>query len=836
MGTLGDGFAGRKAVRHAALTATTALVAASMAITAYAAERNLPPRPEQTPKWRQDAIQVAQTASASEQERAFDIPAQPLASALTAFGDQAGLQVTVDGSLPRGQNAPAVQGTMSLEQALSRLLAGSGLSYRFTGTDTVTLAKAGEQDGDGPMQLGQINVEGSAPDPLNAPGYDTNFSVAGPRSSLTLEETPRSIGVVTSDFIEDANIPGAVETLDYVSGVNFAGTFGSKPIFKIRGFDSAVFDGTRLDGLDFSSRTQSLNDAIIERVEVLKGPASVLYGGGDPGGLVNFVTKRPHRDSFIRFEGEVGSQPSGNFVLDANTPITEDGRLRGRFVAAVEKADSQTDFAEFEQQALLGALAFDPTPDTALGLRAFYQRDDNEPPAVLPLLENGEIPPGFSEDTFVGAPNINRDFFEQVGVIAEGSQEFDDLVALETKASFIRQERESISTYIGFGSGLVSGVPESGDASLNAFRTADTRNFYNGEISARLDLDKYDIPVEFLFGADYVLRDSVDVDLNTVVPLGEFNIFEPAQDFEQPDFESAQADFKETKRGIFGEVLARPIDGLTLLFGVRNDRSHFERTRFSLEGDVQDRTERTDFATTFQGGGSYEVLDGVRLYGSFSESFTPNSSTGVNEERLDPEEGKGWEGGAKLRLLDDRLQVTTAYFNITRENIAIASDTDPNISVPLGEVESQGVEFDVAGSPLDGVQVKAAYAFIDAEITEDDDDSIEGNRPGSIPKHKFSIWSGYTQPSGPYRGVGAAVGILGNTDFFLGEENDVTFDGHARANLSFFYRPPALPFEVSLDITNVTDEKFVPGTRSFKGFAFNFGQERTAFLRGKLKF
>jgi len=771
----------------------------------------------------------AQTAR-TEQAREYDVPPGPLGEVLSTFAAQAGILLSADGELTAGKRSPGLRGRYTVEQALQRLLAGTGLTYRFTDANTVTLAKAGAQDGEGPMQLGPITVEGGAVNPLAQPGYRADFAVTATRIPLPVEETPRSISVISRDFLDDVNIEGGVEALDYAAGVTFRGAFGSRDLFSIRGFDASTFDSTRLDGLKFTTRTQSLNDALLERVEVLKGPASVLFGVGDPGGIVNFLTKRPADESFVHVEAEAGSFERLSATVDANAPISADGRLKGRIVGAHEETESITDFVETEQQALLASLTFDASPRTRFSLRGVYQRDDNAPPGVLPMLDNGSVP-DISRETFVGSRNINRDFFEQALVIADASHEIADVLTLEAKASAIRQDRESVSTYVY----TTGGVPASGDTSIFGFRTADVREFYNGEFSARVDLSKYGLPVEILGGADYAVQDADDVDLNAVVPLGAFNIFNPDTDLPAPTFTHGTGFFHQIQRGIFGQAVVRPIEGLTVLLGVRNDRRELENTRFSPTGALTGEQEQTDKATTFQAGASYELLRDVTIYGSFAESFTPNSAVDVNNEVLPPEEGVGFEVGAKVGLFDGQVLVTGALFHITRENIATNDPNNVGFSVAQGERVSKGAELEVAGSPLPGWQVRGAYSFIDAEITENNGVN-EGNRPQSVPKHKFSLWGSYTVPHGPYQGLGAGVGVLGNSDFFVTDANDFTISGHARADISVFYRPPDAPYEITLDVKNVTDEKFIPGSRGFKGFAFNFGQPRTFLVRGRLKF
>lgn len=244
---------------------------------------------------------------------------------------------------------------LNREEALRRLLAGTGLSYRFTDADTVTLVAA--QEGDGPLQLGPIMVEDQgrfteAQDPVE--GYRAEVSKTLTRGALPLQELPNTVNVVTEDSLRDRFVRTSFDAVETVPNVvRSFDNFGIE-IFNIRGFNSGSVSLNTSDGL-LATNQSPLDSALIERYEVLKGPASIVSGALAPGGVVNRVTKRAEFDTFANFEGTPGSRDFRRVVADGNATLFDNPALAGRLILGYEDGDGFVDRTEMER------LAFSPS-------------------------------------------------------------------------------------------------------------------------------------------------------------------------------------------------------------------------------------------------------------------------------------------------------------------------------------------------------------------------------------------------------------------------------------------------------------------------------------------
>lgn len=308
-------------------------------------------------------------------------------------------------------------------------------------------------------------------------------------------------------------------------------------------------------------------------------------------------------------------------------------------------------------------------------------------------------------------------------------------------------------------------------------------------------------------------RRSVRLDPSIELPL---NIFDPVyRAFPRPDFDAlplAVDSGGETDRlGIFLQDQLNFNDKLILLAGIRYDtveqRRDGEPTLFSAEGINETQN---DDAFSPRLGIVYKPIDNISLYGSYSRSFTPNSGMSADGSFFEPERGEGFEAGIKSEWLDGRLTASLAYFNVTRRNIVTEDPNNPLFSVATGKQRSQGVELDVAGEILPGWNVIASYAYIDAEVTEDNVLPV-GNRLTGIPEHSASLWTTYEIQQGRLQGLGFGLGF-NFVDERAGDlENTFEVDSYFTTNAAIFYQRDnwraALNFRNLFDVDYISDVK-----------------------------
>jgi iron complex outermembrane receptor protein len=253
-------------------------------------------------------------------------------------------------------------------------------------------------------------------------------------------------------------------------------------------------------------------------------------------------------------------------------------------------------------------------------------------------------------------------------------------------------------------------------------------------------------------------------------------------------------------------------DNLKVLLGGRFDVVNINNTFRQAESGVvtfESEDEQHDEAFTPRVGIVFQPIEGLSFYGSYSESFTPNSATAADGTLLEAERGEQYEVGVKGDFLDGRLSATLAAFDITKSNVATTDPDNPDFSIPIGEQRSRGIELNVAGEIRQGWNIIASYAYIDAEISEDNDGQ-EGNRLFNVPENTFSLWTTYEIQSGNWQGLGFGLGL-----FFVSERpgdlaNSFEVPSYLRTDVGVFYRRNN--WRAALNIKNLFDIDYVEST------------------------
>ena len=686
----------------------------------------------------------------------FAIPAQSLADALVQFSRQTGIQVSSEASVTRDLDSPGVSGRMTAEAALRRLLAGSGISYTFVNDNSVALERSTSATSDsGPIRLDPITVEGrseSAYGPVD--GYLAERSATATKTDTPIRDIPNSIQVVPRQVIEDEQAIGLEEVLDNAAGVTYLGNDASRGLnFSVRGFENAPILRDGFNFFGFAATPAEVEVANIERAEVIRGP-SVLYGRSEPGGAVNLVTKRPLDEPTYNLEFQAGNRRLVSPIIDLSGPVTEDGELLYRFVGLYRREDSFQDYDEsFKRSFVAPSVTWRPTDRTDLTLRLEYTRDKD--PYVVGLPAIGD---GVADIPFDRVMNNPDDTVEQETLIAgyEVEHRFGEDWKLRNQFAYV----EGTYDYSVFP--LLLSLNES-TGELNrifAWQFNDTDTFTT-DTNLQGSFGTGPFNHTALFGIDFAYafehnesRASFEPEFSTPI-----NIFDP-------DYFAVPTPSEDDLPVLFGSRLTRQqlgvylqdqidiLDNLFLVGGLRYDIVSTE-SKDIVSGQ---KTDADETAWSPRIGLVYRPIEPVSLYANYSKSFLPNFSTDASGDVLPPEEGESFEVGIKVDVVPGRLSSTLAFFDITKQNVATADPVIPNASVATGEQRSRGFDIDLTGEILPGWNAIASYAFIDAEVTEDNTD-IVGNELQGIPRHSASLWTTYEIQSGPLKGLGAGVGF-----------------------------------------------------------------------------
>ncbi len=830
--------AGRHAGKDQAVLFGT-LMALAIATSAYShsahAQGSTVPEPlakkeEMTakPAVRQAEVQLAQATGA---QTSFDISAQPLTSALTLFGQQSGLQVTADGALLRGLSTRGVVGTMTPREALQRLLSGTGLTHSIAGGATVVIQAAGKEDS-GLLQLSPITVEAASESPYGPDqGYVAGRSATATKTNTSILETPQSISVVTRDQMNARSAQNIGEAVQYSAGVRAnlqtesSGLAGSN--IAVRGFGgngtagtsgNEYLDGLRIRGTNFASA--GFEPYLFERVEVLKGPSSVLYGQSTPAGIVNHVSKRPTKTRFYEVQGEAGSFDRFEGAFDFGGPADETGQVLFRATGLALDTDAQTDFTSRERKVIAPAVTWQPRNDTTLTVLTSFQDDDfeggfvNRVPADGTIFPNpnGEIPDEF----FQGDPNFNSWDRQIYSVGYQFEHRFSDTWAIRHNARYLHNDLALKSIF----------------GSIQAdLRTLNRTSFTADEQSDDFTIDNQ-VEVNFttgparhtlLVGADLQILDrETRRTIGTVAPI---DIFNPVYNVPIPPLTLFQAaEVEEEQLGIYVQDQIK-FDNWILTLSGRHDWADSETTN-KLANTT---TSHSDSEFTGRAGLGYLFESGISPYVSYSESFQPSSGVSFAGAAFEPTTGTQYEAGVKYQPNDYNAALTLSSFQITQQNLTTADPNNPGFSVQTGEVRSRGVELEGVASLLNGLNLTASYTYLDIEVTESNDGTV-GNRPAGAAEHWASFWGDYTIQTGTLAGLGVGVGVryvgssAGDAQNSFEAPSYTLVDAAVRYDLGKV-SPSLDGAQIALNVSNLLDERYVASCarrdRCFQGVGRN---------------
>jgi iron complex outermembrane recepter protein len=336
-----------------------------------------------------------------------------------------------------------------------------------------------------------------------------------------------------------------------------------------------------------------------------------------------------------------------------------------------------------------------------------------------------------------------------------------------------------------------------------------------------------DIKHKLLIGADYVRRESqLFSRLGTPSTLDLFNPVFGAVKPNKSDLPGFGGN--STNGNSFGFFIQDQVDlvkNLKLLAGVRYDTLSQTTTNIPGVAIQPGSTSLTASALTPQLGLLYQFNKGLSAYGSYSQSFLPNSGTTLSGAALEPQRGKGYEIGVKSDLIDGKLFATLAYFDISKQNVRLTDPTNPLFSITSGEQNSRGIEFDITGEPVPGLKLVASYAYTDAKTSADLDPTLVGKKLFGVPEHAASFWATYELQQGQMKGLGFGAGLNFKGDRRGDLENTFRLGSYLTADAAFFYKKDDWRF--ALNFKNITDAKYIESGFGLNTSANNFGDPFT---------
>ena len=657
---------------------------------------------------------------------------------------------------------------------------------------------------DSTLELGATEVFGT-----REQGYRSTIAPTANKSPTPAKETPFSIQTVTRELIEDRGVTTLGEAIRTVPGVTNQVGFGAlNDRFRLRGFatESNLKNGIRRSS--FASVDELVN---IEQIEVLKGPASALYGRFEPGGVVNLVTKKPQHEQRTQVDVSAGRYDFYRTTLDSTGPLGE--TLDYRLTAAWQDNGSFRDFVNNESKFFSPVLTWQLAPQTSLTFEFEYAR------------KVADMDRGFGNNPrYLDAP-IKRNFAEpdtrNSAISKLASVTLDHVLADDWDLHAAIQASDSrlqTSWYAyGFVNGGIGGSEDNPTVSrrpqLNHDRQIDatalaeiSRSFRTGPINHRL-----------LFGAEYS-RDWWDYDS----AAGTSSTI----DFNNPVYGTPPSPLSPTGEGRFINDSWALYTQDELSFGSR------EQWRLLLGGrfDQIDASAIDDYyalsepsTATFNAfsprvGLTWTPVEALSLYASWSRSMRTELNNGILEggQLAKPVKGEQFEVGTKLSLLNGRFTPTLAVFDIRRRDGLVADPNDPTFtySIQVGEQRSKGWELDLPFVVTERWRLLASYTQLDTTISKDSDGGLQGNRLANAPQRNASLWSTYDLPGVSGLSIGMGANYVGERQ--ANNSNTFTLPSYTRWDSNVTYRfGQALRYRVQLNVQNLFDKRYYDSGGSF---------------------
>lgn len=676
------------------------------------------------------------------------------------------------------------------------------------------------------VRLGTIYLEGGDGGAISGgTGYTVSETATGIKAGVPVTEVPQAVGVVTEQELKDRDPVQIEDALAYVPGVTASvwGVDDRYDQFALRGFDlgtSGIYrDGLLNKAMNFSGF--KVDPFMVQRIDVLKGPSSVLYGSNDAAGMVNIITKRPVFAPFTEARLSYGSHDTVEAGLDTGGS-NADQTLAWRLTALTREGANAEKNTRDDRDLLALGLTWAPTDRTSVTFLGHIQRDRLAPNSFIPVAgedypaEKGELPASFTN----AQHPWNRFDTEQASIGWQAEHAFNDALKLRQNFRYARQTTDYRHIYF---NGMI--LPDYTPSD-------DTMNFAAFSVDETAKTAALDTQLEYrstLAGGENILTFGIDLSRREVSGrMGWDNSYsvpvsDPSYDFvvTAPGIYQDNTT-KVIEKGLYLQDHLRFSNGVTVTGGLR--RSWVENTTDNhLSGST---SRQDDTATTGMIGATWDLGNGFVPYASYAESFTVNIGSSFSGEQFRPTEGKQVEVGLRYRPEGSNLQFAAALFDITKTNVLTSDPGNPGFSVQTGEVRHRGVELEARGQVTEQLSVVAGYTYLDARITKSNDGDA-GNRTPLAPRHQASIWADYAF-AGKAEGLSLGAGLRYVGETWGDTANTRSVDSYVLADMTLRYDWEG--YSAALGVTNLFDKDYAATCDASVGCIRGEGREVTLTL------
>ena len=612
-------------------------------------------------------------------------------------------------------------------------------------------------------------------------GFLASRASGATKTDSPIMSTPGSIAVITRDEIDTRHAQSLRDVLRYAPGVYFSNDtdFRFQQV-SARGFVMEQYlDGLRLQGGPFG--VPRIDPYLLERVEVITGPASILYGVASPGGILNLVSKRPTESPFGEVSLQTGSFDRIQGTFDVGGPVDNDKKLLYRVTGIGLNANTQVDHIGEQRFSIAPAWTWRPDIDTTITFLTSYRQDPKGGAFALLPIQGTLVPGTFGQiprNFFAGDFNYESLKYKQATLGYEFEHRFDDVFTVRQNVRYLHNELNYVEVQPGpfttTGAGPTLRLVDGRTITRSYFSTNENLNTFAADNQLQAKFNMGPLQHTVLAGLDYQRFDFNNFARFAGLPTNTLDILAPnyTQNIAVPTAIFQNLDQRLQQRGLYVQDEAK-LGRLTVLGGVRYDWAEGN----TLAQNTGLRVLNDDQKPTGRIGAIYNFDTGVAPYVSYSTSFQPTSvGTLLNGQPFKPTTGEQYEAGVKYQPIGYNLMFTAAVYDLKQQNVTttIAGPGIPaNTQAQVGEVTSRGFEGSVVGSPLPGLSLRGQYSYLDNRITGVQDVNF-GKKLANTPMHTASLWANYVLQKGPATGFGFGGGVRYVGDVYSTNANNLT--------------------------------------------------------------
>jgi len=735
----------------------------------------------------------------------YNIASGSLGEALAEFAAAAGVRLVFEPAALAGKKTSGLKGQYGVPEGFATLLQGSAYRAIKTGTSQYTL-EAEQQSPSSVLPTVQVNARTESAFG-KVDGYVARRSATATKTDTPLIENPQSVSVITADELTDRKVETIDEALRYTAGV----TPNMKPwavdeFSLLRGFELGSA-GIFQDGLLTSGRAYAapIEPYGLERLEVLRGPASVLYGQSPPGGMVHAVSKRPSATPVREIGFEYGTYDRKQIKADFGGALDNRGEWLYRVTVLGRDSATRLAFDKDDRLYIAPALTWQPNSDTKLTLMARYQKD-NQAYAWPNQLQNPGAAGQANPRANVGGRD-NRWERDNKMIGYEFEHRLNDTWTVQQNFRYSEFDRiESNVFQLGLeGDGRTTTrvfYPRSSSWWGTSLDTKLQGNFQTGDVSHKV-----------LVGVDFTKAKTTDDYPNQITTMPGFDLFNPVYGGNQTIVPSGNPRIEQYPSKRTGLYLQDQLkwDRWVVTAGLRHDKADASNTRTLPAAGTQTQAyDQSDSYTSGRIGAVYLFPSGWAPYVSYASSFSPETGQAdVNGNPLRPSIGKQLEAGIRYQPVESNASYTASVFDLTRTNVRTAAPGDPSAVVQTGEVKSRGLELEAKVDVTRNLSMVAQYTYLDTEVTRTNYGDLGLSQP-SAAKNSASVWAKYGFNVGNTARAFSALGVR-----YMGKARSYQdYDNLNITNPSFTLIDAALgfdqgPWRFSININNLLDKQFL---------------------------